>query len=85
MFYLRSKISLFLLAVANLRSKTFKIITRYFALIFGCKILKFTDYLNLLQNTADLSTMTWLFISLNLVLLPLCKKAKNLFSLASFA
>ena len=39
----------------------FKIIARYFAFIFGCQILKFTDYLNLLQNTAALSSMVRFF------------------------
>lgn len=61
----------------------FKIITRYFALIFGCQILKFTDYLNLLQNTSTLSTMVGSFISLNLVCLVSKQKFSSLWQVLS--
>ena len=81
MLYLRSKISSFLLAVASLRSKTFKIITRYFAFIFGCQILKFTDYLNLLQNTAALSIMVCFFYIFKFSLATSLQKRQKTYSL----
>ncbi|WP_141089678.1 hypothetical protein [Campylobacter concisus] len=46
-------LNLFVLSSVENFFVVFKIITRYFTFIFGCQILKFTYYLNLLQNTAD--------------------------------
>jgi len=56
-------LNLFVLSSVENFFVAFKIITRYFALIFGYQILKFTDYLNLLQNTAAQKPWLGSFVS----------------------